>query len=418
MNHFISKAQSATLALFFLLTSCSSTPEAGFLEPNPFEAHRDLQVFKSAHEKGRSAVRVIFAGNVNGYLGTCGCSINPKGGADRRLNALQKLKGEFLAQGFSEERLLVLDAGNALFPGKKLDPTQKAAELKRVKLFQETQTGLGIQAQNVGINDLAMGYHLLTSDTVFGKYISSNIVTSAGQNAFKSELYLAKEKVLVLGFTEATRSLPDGLAALDPLNILKKRLANLSRDHLVIVLSDLGQRADRELAEAVDFPLLVIGGREPSSLEIPLIVGKSMLVQNQIQGQQWGVLDVSRAANDAQGWFSPELGQKFYTRWKELGQEEKTKSGIKNKEEREYEFDKLSAVSLDLKKYVPGKVTKKNYYSYTLLDMTEKFGEKNALTQIIKQSQAEAPTSNADLSPVNIVKPAAKKKTGKRRRTH
>lgn len=83
---------------------------------------------KESHAAGMSRLRVVFAGKVSGYLGPCGCSVNPKGGADRRLNALKKFRAHFAAEGFSESQILILDAGNSLFENPRLDPTQKLAK--------------------------------------------------------------------------------------------------------------------------------------------------------------------------------------------------------------------------------------------------------------------------------------------------
>lgn len=92
-------------------------------------------------------------------------------------------------------------------------------------------------------------------------------------------------------------------------------------------------------------------------------------------------MDWLRPARSADGWFSPELGQRFYRRWEDLAREEKAKSKIKNPEEKDYEFDKskLSAVAMDLRRYAAGDIKAKNLYSYSLVDMNEKFNAPNEL---------------------------------------
>jgi len=168
------------------------------------------------------------------------------------------------------------------------------------------------------------------------------------------------------------------------------------------------------LGEAIDFPLLIIASRDPSSLELPLISKKSLIVQNQIQGQQWGVIDIWRPmASSVDGWFSPDLGQRFDRRWQELAQEERAKAKIKNEAEKDYEFDKLSAVALDLKKYAPGDITKKALFSYSLMDMNVAFDGKNAMTELMLKAAA-GPRLESQLAPLNIKDPALKKKIRKR----
>lgn len=360
----LTKRSAFTLsALCWLATGCSSSSDKVRPEENPFQdAAKVPEPAEFARDQKRPLFRLAFASRVGGEVADCGCAVNPKGGADRRLNYMIEQSG-VKDQG----DLLTVDAGNALFPNARLDKGQAEDQKVRAAFILRTSSLMGVRVMNVGQLDLAAGTDFLKAHAKTNgmTLVSSNLVDEKGIPLFYPEARLALGadiKVAILGLS-AGGQLPDDVKALDPAETFRKRLPTIPADHLIVVLSDLGRGADERLAKETTRPMVIIGARDVNSLDAPRHVGHSILVQPQIQGQQWGLLTVAWTPN-AEGWFNPELGRRYSGDWERMRKDQELNA----------------SVSAELGAYSPEQINKKLVYSHKLVDMGVQYAGKNLLT--------------------------------------
>jgi len=130
-----------------VIASCahqSSTSGAGADWPkeNPFKAAKDISVASQISAQklaSTKAFRLGFSGNVNGELDPCGCAVNPKGGLDRRLNFVRKLN-----EDKNSNPLLLVDAGNALFPSEKIHSSALEHQKSKARLILKGNQMMGV----------------------------------------------------------------------------------------------------------------------------------------------------------------------------------------------------------------------------------------------------------------------------------
>lgn len=366
---------SKILALSLLLTACSSTHER--VDENPFTGAPPIQVKSWAEDKKQTKLHILFSGNVNGQLDPCGCAVNPKGGLDRRLNYIRSDK---------DVAKIIVDAGNALFAARNLDKGQAEAQKQRAEAVLQGHATMGVAAQNVGALDLSGGLDFLLKAAKKNKtpLVSTNIVNAKKETVFPTEIWLQPangQKVLVVGLTSAETPLPESLSAMEPVETLQRKLATVNLATPVIVLSDLGQKADQELMAKMNRPLLIVGARDLSSLEIPLHEGAGLIVQGQFQGQQWGVLDIAWNP-EGKGWYNPKLSPIFEQRWKNIQNELVQYKGSTEEAEQK---ERLHIAARRLRAYAPEKLSSKTVYEYKLVDLTVEYSKPNELSPLVKK---------------------------------
>ncbi|MBS1983167.1 MAG: hypothetical protein JST16_03260 [Bdellovibrionales bacterium] len=365
------------ITAFTLSLSACASHTAKISGANPFTA---TGVPTNLDEAAKAAqlpmVRLVFSGHVGGEVGECGCAVNPKGGADRRLNFLNSERaGMSSLRPTNRVPSLVLDAGNALFPATRLDRGQASLQRARAEFLLKAHALMGVAAENVGTLDLAAGLgYLKNAAAKAGVHlVSVNLVDASGKLAFEPSRRMTLPNgvwVTILGIS-AGGTLPDGMRTLDPAATLRDEMARIPDGDLVVVLSDLGQAQDRELAASLKRAAVFVGGRDSGSIETALQPGSALVVQPQIQGEQWGVLDIAWRTK-ATGWVSPSLSARYATNW-----------------------ERLKAEGQDLgevKEYLPGDVNAKALYEYRLVDMGAVYAApKNELTaDVVRLSKSAA----------------------------
>ncbi len=382
--------------LLFVLSACSSQKghdssgismasnkkKSVFIpNENPFVLSRPITSLNTwAEENKAQSLHLLFSANINGETDICGCALNPKGGLDRRLNFVR-------AQ--TERPMLAVDAGNALFPSANLDPTKKSVLLKKAIAVLEGHSKMGIKAQNVGHLDLGAGVEWLRAEAAKAKMplVSASWVDFSGKLLFEPFLILTLENGMKVGVTGlsaggASSSLADSVKARPPVEALHSVLKEIPSDILTIVFSDLGTDGGREVAESVfERPLLFIDSRDMSGLEIPLQMGSSLLIRPQLQGQQWGVIDIAWNAK-SKGWFSPSLGERFRSSWEGFTKEREMYINNGDKESlRDFDANQGSR----LLSFAPGDVSERSLYEVTLVEMSAKYAKKNELTPVVER---------------------------------
>lgn len=366
---------SKILALSFLLSACASNTER--IDENPFTGAPAVQSATWAEQHKQAKLHVLFSGNVNGQLDPCGCAVNPKGGLDRRLN---------FVRGDKDAAKIIVDAGNALFAARNLDKGQAKAQKERAEAVLQGHAAMGVAAQNVGALDLSAGLEFLLSAAKKNKtpLVSTNIINAKKETVFPTEIWLqpaSGQKILVLGLSSADTPLPESLSAMDPTETLQRKLATINAATPIIVLSDLGQKADQELMTKVKRPLLIIGARDLSSLEIPVHEGPSLMVQGQFQGQQWGILDIAWNP-EGKGWYNPKLSSVFEQRWKNIQNELAQYKGSADEPEQR---ERLHQAARRLRAYAPENLGSKTVYDYKLVDLTVEYSKPNELSPLVKK---------------------------------
>lgn len=392
MMHRFEKMMGWSVFILVGLTACS-TNKAGsgqassaalFQGENPFAqaATINLESVKATHA---SRFKVFFSGNVTGETEPCGCAVNPKGGLDRRLNYITAATKE------SPYPYLIVDAGNVLFPNEKMDKSQEAAQRARAALLLKGDHLMNISAQNVGYLDLTAGVDFLKNEAEKNqvKLVSANWVDSKGNLLFTPMMTfdLGREKAVIIGLSRGFKTdkpAKDAPTVLDPIITLEKRLATIAEDQPVIVLSDLGSEMDRELALKIKRGLIIIGSRDLSSIEIPIHEGASILLQGQLQGQQWGSIEVGWKPKAA-SWYNVGVGMQFNTLWQKNAESYSLLAVKPDSDEKAEELKILESAQKDMMRFVPGNLDEKQVYEYKLVDMSIEFAKSNELTPLMDQ---------------------------------
>ena len=375
------------LGVSVVLAGCASQSGGQATSPsavrgNPFANAQALSVAKAA---GASKFRIVFSGNVNGEIEPCGCAVNPKGGVDRRWNHLQQLIAESKTQGFGT---LVIDAGNALFPAEKLDKSQAKLQLAKARAVLKAHRLMGVAVQNVGYLDFAGGLEFLDKEALAESQflISSNWVDASGKLLFAAEktVEVAGAQILILGLSQGPKTpRDDGIKVLDPLKVLEQRVAQSPAGQPIVVLSDLGLAQDKEIAAKIARPLVFIGSRDLSSIEIPIHEGASILVQGQLQGQQNGVLEFAWNPKGTLGWYNTSVGLQFAETWDKRSAEQAELLKRPESAERKSELDILDHAFADMRRFVPANLDQKTVYDCKLVDLTVEYAKPNELSKLM-----------------------------------
>ena len=352
----------------FILAACAARPSAADKSEAPKGAFASVTPEAYSSERvapGRQFARLAFSSRVGGEVAECGCAVNPRGGIDRRYNFI---RNEQLGLK-PPAQLAVFDAGNALFTSDVADPTLRADLEDRARWMLKAHAKMGVRAQNVGFMDLTLGVSFLKAEAAKAglALLSSNLVDAQGRAVFPTRASVdlgGGFKASVIGLTAGSPRLPDGLRAEAPLATAKTLINATPANELIIVLSDIGRAAEEELAEQTERPLLIVGARDHDGLEYPLHVHASIILQPQIQGQQWSVVDLWWK-DGATGWSNEAGAQRAASQWPLLA------SGSED--------------SARLRAYEPVGLNTKIIYEHRLGDMTAALNGKNEFSAIVKK---------------------------------
>jgi len=375
--------------LFTSLVACSSQPSghnAADPKANPFAVATTFQMPEPGRSSAETTFRLLFSSNVNGETDLCGCAVNPKGGLDRRLNFLRMI--DQAAPGYKQQ--VLVDAGNSLFPNEIIQPVHRDRLLEKARLILKGHAMMGLLVHNVGYLDLSAGLIFLKTEASKAgvSFISTNLADTSGELLFEPfvEIDIGESKKLtVLGLTRGLTRENKEFNILDPEKSLRAALEKIPAGQPVVVLSDLGLAADRQLFAKISRPLIVVGARDLSSVEIPELLGSSILIQGQIQGQQWGVLDVAFKKN-ARAWYDNNSGKRFVDVWN-MREEEIANLYRDRSESSDFkdEIRRVEATRKDLMAYAPINLEKKHIVNYRLYEMSAEYSKANEMTPLMKK---------------------------------
>jgi len=343
---------------------------------NPFTGIQDAEILDIANREELPYYRIQFFGAVGGRVNFAANCVAPKGRLDWRLNLLRALNAKRGA-----ESPFVLDAGNTLFDAEHLENVN-TLQRKRAHAILKAHGVMGVQVQNVGHLDLSAGVDFLrdAAQAAGVELISTNIIDAKGKPAFQTHKFLEiqGQQLAVFGLTAGTKGKSARVRFLDPRKSLESQLASVPREIPVVVLSDLGQNAARELGTTLQRTMLIIGARQDESNDLPYLAGKSIIVKTARWGQQWGTFDFAWRP-ESETWFSPSIAEYFAPRWDALARELKT--GDISLEE----VARIRASADDLLRYAPGDLSKKSLYGYGLWDATQDYSLPNELTPVVEK---------------------------------
>jgi len=213
-------------------------------------------------------LEILHTGDVQGYLDTCGCKVNPSGGLPRRGWVASQVRTLF-----PDAAIVLLDAGN-------FSDSPTAEGEAKTRALVEGMNRLGYAAANVGERELVSGlagFGRATEGARF-PFLSANLVRKEdGKPVFAPTTVLevaragtTPVRVGVIGLIRANAALqkagPDGstLVVADPASTLETYLPDLrAASDVVVVLAAMPDTDVRALVAAhpeIDVVLGASGG--------------------------------------------------------------------------------------------------------------------------------------------------------------
>ncbi len=194
--------------------------------------------------------------------------------------------------------LLVVDAGDMLYPRARSPYDSKAQLDARARFVISTQGAAGLDAWCPSVLDLRLGsdsLRELAQEAGIG-LVATNLLDDTGRPLFAPALTFRRGglRVGVIGLVGRRGDAPDGLRVTDPAEAARRALTDLSgKVDLVIALSNLGLQADQRLAQEVDGILAILGAGDDRMILVPRRVEQTLILQPYKQGEYLGLLRLS-----------------------------------------------------------------------------------------------------------------------------
>jgi 2',3'-cyclic-nucleotide 2'-phosphodiesterase (5'-nucleotidase family) len=210
---------------------------------------------------------------------------------------IKKWKGE-------QRDLLILDAGDLLYPKLSEPPSEDQETLMKVKAkgIVAAFNYMGCDTVTIGEDDLLWGKENLLQvlkEATFA-VVSANLIDRKSGDPFFAP-YVIKQmhgyRVGIFGlFSMPDRTIENrlkGLTVLEPFQLAPQIVSTLrEKTDFVILLSQLGYAKDLELARKVKGISLIVGGETGINLTHPRIIQDSVVLQVGSKGRYLGRIDV------------------------------------------------------------------------------------------------------------------------------
>lgn len=236
----------------------------------------------------QGAVTLFFQSNRFGNLETCGCHSNPYGGIDRELNAMNQLRRDV---GTS----LTIDAGNLFVPKDRTGSVEYYRH--RAQLMIPLLAELGLEVFSPGPSDLILGISslkILSSSARF-RFVSSNVSGKRGERPFARSVSITKSGIRlgIIAVTPVSAASGD-FQIEDPKGAIGALLPLVAKSNdLVILLSQLGNKLDSELAAQFPAISVIIGADEILATErAQWFQGHTLIVDPDLNGYLLGRLSL------------------------------------------------------------------------------------------------------------------------------
>jgi 2',3'-cyclic-nucleotide 2'-phosphodiesterase (5'-nucleotidase family) len=345
------------LAAALFVASCTTSP-----------------VTKTYEKELTAQITVLHQSNRQGVIEPCGCTSKPWGGMDRELNAVRKIRKE-------KQSVVFIDSGNMLAaPGGALTLAQKQAKAKTVADMLQK---LELDVFAPGPEDYALGTSFLKELAAKSKFqfLSTNVNGADGKTLFKPYVMIEKGgiKIAVVSMTPSSAVKEAGISVSDPVGTAESTLAPLRKDaDLVVVLSQLGNQKDQELAKSNTLAHLIVGADENSVTESPFWYDKSLLVDSHASGFLLAQLDLDLGF-PFKGFYSTSEVQAAQKRLKGMEAQLASGKGDSTLASRIARLKESGATGIPMGG---------SEYHYDNIKLTkQKFGKSNELTKIIAKEK-------------------------------
>lgn len=240
---------------------------------------------------------IVYSSNLNAEYDNCGCKAQPLGGLAKKATVVAKLKSE-------GNPLILVDGGDMLFQNYQNSPEVWNILRKRAELIVDLQKKIGIDAVNVGDQDLATGLKYLELLEAKGfPFVSANLRRANGMpssiptyrildvNGLKIGVFglLSNQ----LGYKTPNIPNPD-FEVLDPFEEAKIVVEELKSKNIdiIIALSNLGFDGSTKLAQQIPEIDFIINGHDNRLLDKAEKVGNTFIFQALNRGMYLGVMHV------------------------------------------------------------------------------------------------------------------------------
>ncbi len=204
-----------------------------------------------------------------------------------------------------ETPVLLVNAGNSLFKREGIPARMKAKARLVAEVIIEAYNRMGLTAFNVGAYDLSMGLGYLMELRARARFpfLSANLLDTDGKPLFRP--YLIKEvqgvRVAFIGLIEndlKMDKIPDSsrFTVEDPMEAARKAVeqARTQGAELVVILSDMMERACRRLA-LKKLPIqVIVGSSRRNQISLPLMVGQTLITHLDRGGRALGKMEIFR----------------------------------------------------------------------------------------------------------------------------
>ena len=251
----------------------------------------------------RSPLIILYNGDIRGEYEPCSCPNKPVGGLERRVHLIKTISKEV-----GPDNVIIVDSGNLLSPSPFPKPPSEKVIHRSCSVLGETYKGLGLASIAIGPLDLMnirIDELLKLQNSYSLPLISANLTNGDGKNIYQKSIRVkvAKRTIEIIGITSPKIAPPgdevyqsylksNGLFVKNPLDELPN-LVEKAKKHvdLVILLSNLGLKNDEQIAKAIPGIDIIIGGGGYQPLENPVLVEKTLIFRESVQGRNLGLIE-------------------------------------------------------------------------------------------------------------------------------
>jgi 2',3'-cyclic-nucleotide 2'-phosphodiesterase (5'-nucleotidase family) len=217
------------------------------------------------------------------------------GGLARRVAVVEKAR----AQG---KAVLVVDSGDLFFDGAGgPDPKRR---LTKAQLIAKAYRRMGVTAINVGERDLSHGLGFLRQEASDGLPLVSANLLDASQKTPVFDPFVIKElseiRVAFFGLISpqlvlnVQKELGNTVVVQEPVEAAKAIVEKLQgKADIIVLLSDLGSTAEKQIARSVPGVHFILGGHEGRFMNFVEQEGETYIVQSYDRGMYLGSLHLT-----------------------------------------------------------------------------------------------------------------------------
>jgi hypothetical protein len=226
-------------------------------------------------------VVVFYTAETHGTLEPCGCTSDPLGDFARVTALVRK-------EARTGKAVLVVDAGDLLFPEGKIPPARQEAARLRARFLADQMLKLPFGGMAIGPSDLALG-----ADAVRPKRLAANLPDAPFVEPSRM-VEAGRIHIGVVGVADGAIAAKLGLPAREPAEAARKEVARLRADgaEIVILLAPLERPAARTLARTTGADFVIAGKAVGSGMTRAEAVGSAFLLAPADELQRVGRLEI------------------------------------------------------------------------------------------------------------------------------